>query len=497
MAIEEGKSGSGGARSSRMWGWCAARPWLLLIVLLLAVNGELLAGRTLSIWGQWYSGPRPDWTTTNDPEAASNSLALDGFERLSLRQGEFPFWNPLQGIGQPFSSNGLSAAFHPLVLIKAVLPAAWFDLSLLLGWGLMAIFLYLYLRELEVGVEGALAGSAALLVGGQTQLNLPLRELLAGAMTFPLLLYGIERAVRDPSWRWRHLVLALGVYGAVTGHPETFFAGLVAVSVYGLVRVLLARPSRWRALGALLPGALGGLAISAPAWLPFAHYLRRCATTHGDALHGLDKLRPEAFATFLFPFMWGRVQQSPLGRIEGWTWNRSFGWTQALCLFLALVALLEWRRVRARGTIALWLLFAVPIAKFLGVPGVQWLGALPGLRDLKLPSYAAFIPELAVCGLVGVGLSSLRGARPAALARAVVIWLFLAGGVYAAGVSVVPWSAFHTRESLPFLWAGAGWAVLAPIGLVLAVWRRPSNTTASEQRRGERRSSGAGKAVWI
>ena len=49
----------------------------------------------------------------------------------------------------------------------------------------------------------------------------------------------MERTIREPAWRWRHLVLAVGVYCTVTGgQPEVTFLSLLTALVYGALTMI-------------------------------------------------------------------------------------------------------------------------------------------------------------------------------------------------------------------------------------------------------------------
>ena len=83
-----------------------------------------------------------------------------------LQNGNFPFWNPYQGLGQPLLSNGFSALFYPPNWLRLLLPPAWWDMVYLVNWFLAALFLYLYLRFMGVGKGPALVGAAAIFSNG-------------------------------------------------------------------------------------------------------------------------------------------------------------------------------------------------------------------------------------------------------------------------------------------------------------------------------------------
>ena len=77
-----------------------------------------------------YKGPGLDWTTTVDPLGSMNvCYAFDAYTAHCLKHGIMPFWDPYQGLGQPFLASGLSAVFYPVNWLHLVLPPAWWTLS--------------------------------------------------------------------------------------------------------------------------------------------------------------------------------------------------------------------------------------------------------------------------------------------------------------------------------------------------------------------------------
>src|SRR5262245_56031171 len=211
-----------------------------------------------------YEGPLPSWTTTVDPWGSFNiGYAYDAYVTWALGKGILPFWNPYQGLGQPFLANDLSMILYPPRWLHLLLPPAWWDALYLLSWFLAAVFLYAYLRLMGIPVEAALVAGAAIYGSGFFSFSLTIREVHAVAAWWPLLLYGIERSLRQPTWRWRHVVLAVAVYCTIMGgQPEVMFVSLLAVLGYGLGRLIGQRQHLRQAVWAIVPGTLAGFLLA-------------------------------------------------------------------------------------------------------------------------------------------------------------------------------------------------------------------------------------------
>ncbi len=430
-----------------------------------------------------YTGPRSDWTTSHDPYAAlCAGYALDAYTAWSLRKGTVPFWNPYQGLGQPLLSNYWSAVLYPPNWLHLILPPAWWDMVYLLNWLLAAVFLYAYLRLLGVEKGPSLVGSALIFSNGYFQFFLAVREIPAVVAWWPLLLYGVERAIREPTWPARHWVLAFSVYCSIAGgHPEATFMSLFVVLVYALIRLATRPRSAWRAFIAIVPGSLAGLLTAAPIWINFASYAFTNYSQHpAGSSFGQLHLGFKTLATYFFPYIYGRLHFMPYGPITGWEWNLSPGWFPVMGLFLALVSLSLLLKKPRWGPGFLWVTATVMIAKIWGVPGIDLLGRLPLFERIWFSKYGGFLPAIALAGLAVYGIFALSKLEARRWMPWVLSWFLLVSATLIMGILPI-WPALKQGDLLsgPFrtlsVFGGLGvaWAVLGPLGLWWLKYRRP------------------------
>jgi hypothetical protein len=435
-----------------------------------------------------YKGPSLDWTTTVDPFGSLNvCYAFDAFTSHCAKQGVMPFWDPYQGLGQPFLAVGLSAVLYPVNWLHLVLPQAWWDIVFLLNWFLGALFLYCYLRLFDIEPPAALIGGLAMFACGAIEVYLPLREVPAVAAWWPLLLYAIERTYQQPAWRWRHAVLAIALFCTVTGgQPEAIVASLLAGAAYAAFRIISAGKQSLALLGRLVPGAAAGLLLSAPHWLNFAAYAFSSFSAHpGGGGTGFIHLPFQTIASFFFPYFYGRVQTDAFGYVSGFSWNFSNGWATPLSLFLALAWVTSLRGKPRLAPLFLGLVAIVTLAKIYGVPGINALGGLPFLDRITFPRYAAFLPGMALAGLAAFGISSLAQASNRAWLLAIIAWTAVVAVVFALGVaSIWPSLSHATRGTearqtfLVFGLGGLAWALIQPLCLWWIRYRRPAGSLA-------------------
>ncbi|MBW1788672.1 MAG: hypothetical protein JRK53_18960 [Deltaproteobacteria bacterium] len=425
----------------------------------------------------------PKSPTTMDPFASfCANFAYDAYTVNTVKKGELPFWNPYQGLGQPLLSNGFSALFYPPNWLRLVLPPAWWDMVYLVNWFLAALFLYLYLRFMGVGKGPALVGAAAIFSNGYFAGLLALREVVAVSAWWPLLLYGVERAIREPSWRFKHVLLALGVYCTTTGgQPEVAFFSLFTVLAYALIRLQIGPRPKWRGFMALVPGSLAGLLLSTPAWFNFAAYVFTQFTAHtSESGYGLLHTPFAYIATYVFPYLYGLLLTHPYGWIDDWIYDLSPGWFPAIGLFASLASL---KLLKERPRWALGFLLAVAVimtAKIWGVPVVGWLGRLPLFDRIFFSKFGGFLPATALSGLTAYGVIALARLEAGRWKPWVAAWWVLATAIFVMSVFPLmdrlgkPLIYPEARETFViFSSLGFAWVVLGPLGLWWFKYRRP------------------------
>jgi Bacterial membrane protein YfhO len=464
-------------------GSCAV---VLLTALVSAQSAVFFSGRTLlplapSVTTQagfpfGYSGTISDGPSAIDPAGSLNvSYLFDIYALAAFKEGTLPFWNPYQGLGQPHLANGLSAVLYPLNLLFFLVPHTWWDIVYLVNWLLAAFFVTEYLRLIGASRGGILVGGVAVLGSGFFQYYLAMREVVAVAAWFPLLLYALERTARDPEWRHRHWVLALAVACCLTaGQPESSFVALSLSGVYALVTVAALGESRWRFAVGCVSGTIVGLMVSAPFWLNFSDYAFKAYSNHPAGTDvGRIALHWSASAAYLFPLVFGRMHSIPFGlQVPGWHWDFSPGWMPVAVGLLALVGVVAAIRERQRPialTAGMGLLIA---GKIWGLPGATILSHLPLFERVIYPRYAAFVVAICAAVLAGVGFDRLQTMDLRRAARITAMWIGILAALYGCTrVWMLP--IFASSEVRLYSILGLAWAAIVPIGLL---WVKSRNS---------------------
>jgi Bacterial membrane protein YfhO len=456
------------------------RPHVLILLFLVALRLNLFSGETalpLLMAGVMpngpyqYDGQRLEFDTTVDYTGALDAeFAWSAYFVASIRKGEFPFWNPYQGLGQPLLANYVSGVLYPINWLHIVIPPAWWDLVFLLNTGLAAISVYLLCRVLLLSRPASLVAAVAVLTSGFIAAFLPVRSIVSSIVWYPFLLYAIERAFREPAWKSATWSLFIGTYCLATaGHPEPALMILAAVCAYVVLRKLLDRGLSWSDIFWVVAPMFAGGLVAAPLWLNFADYLFQdgAAVPHTPDL-GVTHFPWWSVPSLVFPRLYGPLNTAG-------TFDRA-GWFSAMVIALALagvVALVRQRDPRRSGSVAVALITAVTAAKLYGVPGINDVGRLPLLREF-LFDYGSGLLMIGICILCGVGFDYLRR-EPSrnVVGWMLMLWLSLAGVLAAILVAIqkndaILASASRAHHLVTAMCFGLFWAIAAPLGLFIA-----------------------------
>src|SRR5215207_1646393 len=144
---------------------------LFLLALMAAIYAPVwMAGKTLIPWAgqhqvEWgEDSPRPLTRTALD--TADSVLLLVPWDAYSLRcaaDGDWPWWNPHQGLGHPHWENIVTSGLSPGMWLQAALPAGIKEFVWLGQLWLAGVFTMMLARALGLGWVGtALAGVAVI-----------------------------------------------------------------------------------------------------------------------------------------------------------------------------------------------------------------------------------------------------------------------------------------------------------------------------------------------
>ena len=165
----------------------------------------------------------------------------------AVHQGTIPFWNPNAFIGgYPLYANGSSAQLFPLHLIPALLlsPTQAHDALCFIEVLLAGFFTYLLLRELKIGMAGAMLAGIAWMFCTFNMAWLDFEVVTPVQFLLPLGLLLVHRAWRKSTWTAALMAgLCLGAT-MLSGHVLWMAITCVVAGAYS---VALAVPPAWAA----------------------------------------------------------------------------------------------------------------------------------------------------------------------------------------------------------------------------------------------------------
>ncbi len=143
----------------------------------------------------------------------------------SLKQGILPLWNPYSFSGTAHLANYQSAVLTPLNLIFLILPFidAW-SIAVLLQPLMAGVFMYLYLRSLNLKQVSSTLGSISFMFCGFITTWMGYETLGYAIVFLPLSLFAIEKFYVKKQFKYLFL-LSITV-------PLSFFSGHFQISLY-------------------------------------------------------------------------------------------------------------------------------------------------------------------------------------------------------------------------------------------------------------------------
>lgn len=279
--------------------------------------------------------------------------------REQLLQFHAPLWNPYSFSGYPLLGNAQSAPFSPFFLLTLFVPLP----KQIVAMAALKIFVALFFGFLFARRTGAsemascfAAIAFAFAVFQTVYLFYPVTAVTA---LLPAALYAVSAA--QERGRWRDIVLLALVVAAMLagGHPESVLH--VAIGAAGLLIIDFALSPDKRAwlirFRAPVAGAIAGLALSAPAWVPVLEQVLL-----STRLADLRRYGGHASSVPLTA-AWAMVSPNGFGNPVRHNWSWLFNYSIVAASYVGLIVLalfataLCTRRIELR--VRLWALYAV------------------------------------------------------------------------------------------------------------------------------------------
>jgi Bacterial membrane protein YfhO len=383
------------------------------------------------------------------PPAQPNSvqIALD-YWQLHARRMEFardglfasapvlPAWYPRELFGTPFWSNVQNFPFIPtrLLVLLTMDPAGpyTYAIAVTLSAGLAALFTYLYMRKLGVGLTGAAAAGWTFACSGYYASrvaagHLPLLEAYPG---LPLLMWVVESLIQahrrdEPLRRWIGLTAISSSCVMLAGHPQLPVYAMGVAGLYALWRGGLGRAFRIWSFMVL------GVGAAAFALVPMGMLINRSTRVLALAPPPNDLSMPYGrLAAFFLPWRDGMpplLDPANANPFHGYP-NLAYFWDTVcytgLLPWIAVIILLSFgaktKFERHTTKVALFVAVSGLAGIVLSLPVLhQAASVLPG-TILRSPARLIYLTEFALALALGAGIHAVFATAQPRVARVVV-----------------------------------------------------------------------------
>lgn len=358
--------------------------------------------------------------------------------RAAYTGGELALWNPFSFAGDILAASGQPAPFGPPFLLSLLVPLAN-SLTFLaaITFFLAGLGMFVYLRDVGCGEEGALTASVGWMFGNFIVFWVPW-VMTPTVLWLPMILLAVRRIITRGEHRDVALLTTVFTMMLLAGHPESALH-LVSVGIaYALFELFVQRPSAiWKiAAKGTLAGVLA-LLLTAIYLLPMVEAIPQTMEhDHREAVYAKqDRNRPlsEVIAMLemnLIPFLFGDPRTAMAkGAPINPTLDTSYGGS-------ILLALAVYGSLRSRSRLRLMMLWLLAFGLLAGTdapPLADLLARLP-LFDIAINNRYIFVALFALSALAGLGVDEWlrRGGKSVTLVvsfgatfllLAVLVWI--------------------------------------------------------------------------
>lgn len=392
---------------------------VVLCVVWFALNASVLAGGHVLPW-----------------DALDQFYPAVYFNAHALRAGMAPWWNPYIYGGYAAVGDPQGMLFSPLLMAWMMIPAhpgaGWFAWGVLLHVLMGGAAMLAVLRRHGLNALGALVGAVVYMAGGVAASRLEHVPIVLAYAYVPVVVLMLCRVLDRPGLA-RGALLGLAAGAFVVHLVQVTYLFVFVIAGYACVAIARAWPGavrsfRWRLLGALLLATLVTLAIGLPQLL-FSWASLQLSNRVELPLAAADvgSLDARSLLFLIYPNAYDilrDIHAAPIDPIQSYLYI-------GVIPMLALVGLVRaWHEPEQRRAIGLVVALAVVAGMYMfgtNTPFYGWLYTwLPGLTHFRRPADAAYVLNVALAILAGIGASHLRfdARRDVTLALGVAIaWL--------------------------------------------------------------------------
>jgi len=390
----------------------------------------LNARNLVSFFSPWYYQKFPGFPAgvPSKPGMLDQIRLYYPYMRLtqeSYRLGELPLWNPYNFAGNPHMAEWQSGAFYPLHILLPFLPLpVYWTLYQMLGFFLAGWFMFLFLRNLKLGIAAALLGAITFMLSSfMTTWNMEVVTAPHSILWLPLILLSIDRIINPSSIihqpssikKWWLVGLTGLVMSILSGYWQTTFYVMAVAAVYILYR--LWRQKLLLTFYSLLLTLLFPLSLALTAFqlLPTWELYQRSSRPLVNSSPRLQEILTEYLlpvrhlVTLFAPDYFGHpTTRNYFANVGGGTYYEHVLFFGTLPLFFAMLAFL--RRRRIGRDVWFWLIVAIGFGSLsFDLPWSRWIYQVKiPVLSTGIANRVLFVPAFAGAVLASFGLESMK-----------------------------------------------------------------------------------------
>ena len=322
----------------------------------------------------------------------------------NIKEGNLPLWNPYSFSGQPLAANIQSSPLQILNILFIIFDfkIAW-ALSVILPQLAITIFMYLFLRSLNLSKISSVFGSIVLPLTGFFIAWQAWGTVITTAMWLPLILLATTKLFTKISTKWFLILILATSQTILSGHWQTalyVFIAFISYCIYFFLKTGKRLPLFFSIVALIL-----GISISAIQLFPSVEFLKYSARNIDQGYYqGREDwfLPPQNLIQLIAPDFFGNPATYNYWGI--WNYAEFVSFIGIVPLSLAIYGLIVRSTYRgffiALGLIALIFGLENPISK------IPYSLSIPHVSSLQ-PSRIIFLLVFSLTGLTSIGLDRL------------------------------------------------------------------------------------------
>jgi len=339
-----------------------------------------------------------------------------------FRNGHFPLWSALEGLGFPLLANYQSTPFNPFNLVYSFFPSIEIlDWILLFKLILLGLFSYFLAQKLGLSALGSALSALIICFSGYVSKNLN-HITLNTELWLPVSLIMVEKILFEKKSLWKFLLLALFSSMAVLGgNPEAGFYYFLFVFLYCLFR---AGYQKWREILLISLGLSQGVILSGVQLFPFIEYLGFGWHLHSSEFHQISYAQPQISRGFslFFPWLFGPLRAHP-------DQLSNLPYLGLLIVFIAILSGFKLNKLR-NPFLYLWIYVLVFLGVIYRLPPFDYINYLPIFNRTASVKYAYFGVGFSLALLASAGLERFSK-------NLIKLWQVLVSLIITSGIAIM------------------------------------------------------------